>query len=81
MTSSLRPGPVWRFHGRPYRSITGLYNALFADSGATSISGVSPDRRITATTGRGEERKIVATYSVSPPQLGAEVTVTRVTGS
>lgn len=76
MSLAMLNGPVWRFRGRAYRTITGLYSALFADSGATSISAVV-NRRISAATGSGADRKVVATCAVSAPKLGEEMTVTR----
>lgn len=68
------PRPVWRFRGRAYRSITGLYSALFFDSSADSLSAVI-EGRIVATNGRRPNLQVVATYSVSAPTVGEEIIV------
>lgn len=76
MTAAFKPVPIWHFRGRTYRSVTGIYRALFEDSGADDLSRVV-DGRITGTVRVGDEHQVVAVYCVSPPQLGAEMTVTR----
>jgi hypothetical protein len=71
--SYLRLGPMWRFRGIQYRTITGLHLALFRDSGGDWMSSVV-DGRITV---RAND-KVVALYSVPTPRPGEEMLVERV---
>lgn len=73
--------PVYRLNGKDYKSINGFLKALTHDCGATSCSSVRPDRTVVCSVGGGigqPPRTQVAVYTVSKPEVGKPMLVTRV---
>lgn len=73
--------PIYRLNSKEYKSINGFLKALMADCGATSCTSVRPDRTIVCSIGGGigrPARKAIATYTISKPEVGKPMVVTKV---
>lgn len=64
--------PVYRIDGHEFKTVSGLCRYLEKKHHANAVSGVGKNRTLSVY----NDRKAIATYSVSDPEVGKPMTLT-----